>query len=522
MKNILLVNPPLPRSFWSFPEIMRMTGKKALLPPLGLMTVAALLPDDWSPRLADANVRPVADADLEWADVVMISAMLVQRDGLREVAGRAKAMGKIVAAGGPYVMSAPGEALAAGCDFAVAGEGETAIPQLVRAVEEGRPGGIIAVDAKADMALAVMPRYDLADPGDYDSMPLQTSRGCPFACEFCDVINLFGRTPRYKSGPQVVAELAAILDTGHRGAVFFTDDNFIGNPGRARELLRSVADWNRAHGEPFWFITQASVNLGSNPDLVDLMTAANFGFVFVGIESPDTDVLAAAHKYQNIRHPLLESLRAIGEGGLSVVGSFILGFDGEAAGAGKRVTAFAEAARIPLVMVNTLQAVPETELWRRLRDQGRLVDGDVGDMATGVMNFTPTRPVREILTEQIEAWDNLYDASRHMARVLANILSMRPSRSGQNGGKSPRNAPPRPRPLAVALAGAGSEMRLLGRLTWRLGVVSRHRAQFWRQIATVLRKNPTRWRRYLALLVMGDDISSFTAVIRQRAAPSLR
>lgn len=520
MKNILLVNPRLPRSFWSFPDIMRVTGKKALLPSLGLLTVAGLLPPDWNVRLADENVRPVSDEDLRFADVVMISAMLVQRDGLFAIAKRARALGKIVAAGGPYVTSAPDEVLAAGCDFVVTGEGEGTIPLLVRAMEEGRPGGVIAVEEKTDMEHVPLPRFDLVDPRDYDAMPVQTSRGCPFACEFCDVINLFGRTPRYKSSRQVVAELAAILDTGHRGAVFFTDDNFIGNPKRARELLQAVAAWNRAHGEPFWFITQASVNLGGSPELIDLMTAANFGYVFVGIESPDTEVLAATHKYQNIRHPLLESVRAIGAGGLTVVGSFILGFDNEAAGAGRRVTAFAEAAHIPLVMVNTLQAVPQTELWRRLRDEGRLVDGDVGDLATGPMNFTPTRPMRDILTEQIAAWDRLYDVSRHMERVMGNILSMRPVRSDPATGKTPPSR--EKRPPATVLADTCSELRLLARLVWRLGIVSRHRGQFWRQLATVIRKNPSRWRRYLTLLVMGDDILSFTAVIRERAAPSLR
>jgi len=520
MTNVLLVNPRLPRSFWSFPDIMRVTGKKALMPSLGLLTVAGLLPDDWTARMADENVHPVSDEDLAWADVVMVSAMLVQRDGLFACARRAKALGKIVAAGGPYVTSAPQEVLDAGCDFVIVGEGERTIPLLVQAIAEGRTGGIITVDDRTDMAGVPLPRYDLINPRDYDAMPLQTSRGCPFACEFCDVINLFGRTPRYKSCAQVTAELSAILDTGHLGSVFFTDDNFIGNPGRARELLRAIADWNRAHGEPFWFITQASVNLGGSPELIDLMTAANFGYVFVGIESPDTDVLAATHKYQNIKHPLLESIRAIGAGGLTVVGSFILGFDNEAAGAGKRVTAFAEAAHIPLVMVNTLQAVPETELWKRLRDEGRLVDGDIGDMATGTMNFTPTRPLREIVTEQLETWDHLYDMSHHMERVMANILSMRPVRSNPATGKPPRSR--EKRPSATALADTASELRLLARLVWRMGVVSRHRVQFWRQLVTVAQKNPSRWRRYLTLLVMGDDILSFTAVIRDRAAPSLR
>lgn len=519
-RNILLVNPALPRSFWSFQEIMRVTGKKALLPSLGLLTVAALLPVSWTARLCDCNVRPVSEEDLEWADVVMISAMLVQRDGLFECAQRAKRLGKIVVAGGPYVTSASREVQDAGCDFVVVGEGEYTIPLLVRAIERGDSGGIIAVQEKTSMDHVPLPRFDLVDPGVYDAMPVQTSRGCPFACEFCDVINLFGRVPRYKSVSRVLAELSAIFDTGYRGAVFITDDNFIGNPRRAEELLRAIIPWNRERGEPFWYITQASVNLGSSPELIDLMTGANFGYVFVGIESPDVDVLAGTHKYQNIRHPLLESIRAIGSGGLTVIGSFILGFDNEEKGAGGRIVAFAEAAGIPLVMVNTLQAVPQTELWRRLRDEGRLVDADVGDMATGVMNFVPTRPVKDILTEQIAAWDSLYDVSRHMDRVLRGILAMRPTRSASGAGE--KAASLKRKSSHCVRSNPAAELRLLARLVWRFGIASRHRGQFWRQFFLVARRNPSRWRRYLTLLVMGDDILSFTAVIRERAAPSLR
>jgi len=416
----------------------------------------------------DENVRALTEEDWAFAEVVLVSAMLVQREGLLACLAEAKRRGKVVVAGGPYVTSAPEEALAAGCDCIVAGEGELVMAELVAAIEAGRHGLIIRSDQVVDMSEAPLPRLDLIRHADYDAMPVQTCRGCPFACEFCDVINLFGRVPRFKTPKRVLAELEAIYALGYRGSVFFTDDNFIGNPGQAADLLRALADWNRSRGEPFWFITQASINLGQRPDLVDLMTAANFGFVFIGIESPDTDVLAHAHKTQNTRHPLLDSIRAISDNGLSVIGSFILGFDSEQAGAGGRIEAFVEAAAIPVVMINTLQAVPGTQLWERLRGEGRLLAGAVGDLATGAMNFVADRPARDIVVEQLAAWDRLYAPEQYLRRTLRCMLAMRPTRSG-NGQAEPATAATGS--SNGALADALVQLRLCARLVWRHGLL---------------------------------------------------
>lgn len=519
MKHVLLLYPVLPRSFWSFQEVLRATGRKSLIPPLGLLTIASLLPDDWTPRLVDLNVRPLTEDDWNFADIVMISAMLVQRDGVFACAAEAKKRGKLVVAGGPYPTSACQEVLDAGCDFVIAGEGEQAIPLLLDAIAQGQPGGVIRAEGTTDIATAPLPRLDLIRHADYDAMPVQTSRGCPFACEFCDVINLFGRVPRYKPAEQVLAELEAIFQTGYRGSIFVTDDNFIGNPEQAERLLRLLAPWNRAHGEPFWFTTQASINLGQRTDLIDLMTAANFGYVFIGIESPDTNVLAGAQKMQNTRHPLLDSIRTINHNGLSVIGSFILGFDRETKDAGSRIEAFVEAAAIPLVMVNALQAVPGTKLWDRLQEEGRIVAGDVGDMATGVMNFKPDRPLEDILTEQLAAWDHLYAPDKFLNRTLNCILGMRPTRSAQ-GVTSPEVAPKQASSNGN-LADTLLQLRLLGKTIWRFGIVSSGRMAFWKALWTVWRRNPSRIRRFLTLIVMGYDILCFIDVIHQRARPAL-
>ncbi len=500
--------------------MLRLSGKKALVPPLGLLTLAALLPESFVVRLVDCNVRPLEDVDLQWADLVMVSAMLVQRDGLLDIVDRAKKLGKTVVAGGPFATSAPEEAFAAGCDFVVGGEGEYAMGQLFKALEEGRTGELITADGRTDMADVPVPRFDLIDPGDYDTMPVQTSRGCPFACEFCDVINLFGRTPRYKPVDQVLAELQAIYETGHCGTVFFTDDNFIGNPARAEELLHALIPWHKERAEPFTFFTQASVNLGDKPELIDLMTEANFSFIFVGIESPESEVLIGTDKLQNTRTPLLESIGTIHKNGLTVIGSFILGFDNETDAAGSRIEAFIEAANISPVMINTLQAVPKTRLWERLKAEGRLLEGDVGDMATGFMNFQPERPAQDIITEQITAWENLYEPSRLMARSLRYILEMRPTREAIAQEKSARTV--QRSNTSLSTKNDFNQLRIVFHLVWVFGLKSRHRVQFWRQLWTVVRKNPSRWRRYLTLLAMGYDTRLFIEVVRQRAIPVLR
>jgi radical SAM superfamily enzyme YgiQ (UPF0313 family) len=299
MIAVLLAYPTIPRSFWSFPSLLKVAGKKALQPPLGLLTIAALLPSSWRLTLVDCNVRPLQESDWDGVDVVMISAMLVQREATLELIAEAKRRGKRVVVGGPYPTCVPEELLAAGCDYVVSGEGENAMAELVTAIETKAPTRVISAQTRPDMSASPTPRYDLADPNAYDCWPVQTARGCPFACEFCDIISLFGRIPRYKPPHKTLEELEAIYQVGHRGMVFISDDNFIGNIQHAKALLEKLIPWNKERGEPFWFITQASVNLGQNLELIDLMTEANIGYVFIGIESPDTDVLAMTGKQQN-------------------------------------------------------------------------------------------------------------------------------------------------------------------------------------------------------------------------------
>jgi radical SAM superfamily enzyme YgiQ (UPF0313 family) len=302
--RVLLINPKFPNSFWSLQQSCDILGRKALMAPLGLLTLAALLPGDWEFRLADLNARRLRPEDWDWAELVMLSAMIVQRGGLLNLVREAKQRGKTVVVGGPYPTSVPQDILEAGADFLVRGEGETTIPRWLAAWRAGETHGVIEPDGRPDMSLSPVPRFDLLNLDDYIIVGVQTSRGCPFNCEFCDIVNLYGRKPRYKSPDQVLAELETLYNLGWRREVFICDDNFIGNHTHARAILDKLIPWMKSHGEPFSFWTQVSANLGQHAAMVDLLTAANFGTVFIGVESPDEEVLVGTRKYQNVKNPV--------------------------------------------------------------------------------------------------------------------------------------------------------------------------------------------------------------------------
>jgi radical SAM superfamily enzyme YgiQ (UPF0313 family) len=413
----LLICPEFPLSFWSFRKAVRFRGSKTTNPPLGLLTVAALLPSDWDLRLADLNTRMLTEEDWLWADLVLITAMYIQREGLMALVREAKHRGKIVMVGGPHPTSLPEAALEAGVDYVVRGEGENTIPLLLEALRGGKTG-VIENHERPDLTTSPIPRFDLLRLDDYDTMTIQTSRGCPFDCEFCDVVNLFGRKPRYKTPKQVIAELESLYRLGARKSVFLCDDNFIGSKKHARALLQELAPWLRGRGDPFCFMTQVSLNLGQDLEMINLFTEANLGKVFIGIESPDDNVLETSRKYHNIQNPMVESINNLKKNGIAVMGSFIIGLDGETKGVGKRICAFIDKTDIPVAMLGVLQAAPHTSLWHRLETEGRL-RGDVGhDGGTfSALNFEPDRPEADIMQEYIDAWDYLYEPSRYLARA---------------------------------------------------------------------------------------------------------
>jgi radical SAM superfamily enzyme YgiQ (UPF0313 family) len=521
----LLINPVFPSFFWTMPQLRRIQGCKSSTAPLGLITVAAMLPADWQLRLVDLNTTALTSADWEWAEVVLFSAMAVQKASVLELIKEAKARGKTVVAGGPYPSVMPEEVMAAGCDFLVRGEAEMLMPQLLEDLKEGKTGTIYKAEEKPDLAFSPLPRFDLLKPEEYLSISIQTSRGCPFDCEFCDVVSLFGRKVRTKKLEQVLAELEALYRLGGVKHIFFADDNFIGNKAYARQLLHLLIPFMKERGEPFSFITETSVNLGQNPDIIDLMTEANFDTIFIGVESPDEEVLQRAHKRQNVASPLAESLKTINDNGLSIIGSFILGMDGETAGAGDRIADFCEAVNLPVVMLNMLFPLLRTRLWHRLRQEGRLREALMEDWAkrkTPEMEyytqlfFEPSRPEAEVVEEYFRMVDRLLEPSAYLARAYRAILAMRPTRSAM-AAKAGKTLPPAGPFLQKSQTDIQNDILRFLRLAWSQGVKSSCRGQFWRQLYGVWQHNPSRLIRYLRTCAFGEDFFPFReALIRHR------
>jgi len=359
----LFVYPEFPKTFWSYEKILELVNRKVLLPPLGMVTVAALLPQEWEMRLVDRNVREVTDEDWDWAELVIISGMIVQKDDMAVQISKAKQRGLPVAVGGPFASSTPDAPELDLADFKILDEGEITLPMFLDALERGETGGRFTAEGdKPDVTATPIPRFDLLQLEAYDSMSVQFSRGCPFNCEFCDIIVLYGRKPRTKTPEQLVAELQYLHDLGWRRSIFLVDDNFIGNKRNAKLLLPQIRTWQEERGYPFSFSTEASVDLADDEEMMRMMHDARFESVFLGIETPDEASLETARKVQNTRNPLDAAVDRITANGIRVMAGFIIGFDGEKNGAGHRIVDFVTRTGIPAAMMGMLQALPKTAL----------------------------------------------------------------------------------------------------------------------------------------------------------------
>lgn len=475
----LLVQPAFsPHSFWNYRETCRFVGARYPAPPLGLMTVAALLPQHWEFRLVDENVEVLADAHLEWADIVLVTGMLPQQPGILSTIRRAHAIGKPVAVGGPDATSQP--EVYAQADYLVLGEGEVTIPPFLEDLGRSATAGRYDATAHADMDDAVVPRFDLIRFRDYLMVGVQFSRGCPHRCEFCDVIELFGRRPRAKTPDQVLRELQALYDLGHRGHVDLVDDNLIGNKRRLAEMLEALGDWSRHHRHPFYFSTEASIDLAREPELLDLMRENDFRYVFVGIETPDQDALAEAHKTQNARVDVADAVATLSAHGMIVNGGFILGFDRESPRVADDMVALIEGAGICLAMVGRLSALPNTRLERRLRREGRLFarsrptqDALGVDQTTAGLEFATARPRTEILRDQARVLARIYSPGSYFSRVLRTVARLAPAH--------------RHRPDLRAILRLASAFL---RVSARMSCDGRTRAPYWRALAGALWRNP--------------------------------
>ena len=464
--RVLLVNPRYPQTFWSFDKVLWMLNKKCVQPPLGLLTVAALLPLDWDLRLADATGRDISEEDWRHCEVVFVTGMVNQYSGIIETICQAKDRGKTVVVGGPMVFHAPEDAIKVGADIVVRGEIETAMPRLLETLERKESGIIIEAKGRPDLSGSPPPRYDLLDLNDYVDMAIQFSRGCPFHCEFCDITLMLGREVRTKSPDQILRELQILYDLGWRRAVFFVDDNFIGNPFKAKGLLRNLVPWMEERGHPFDFSTQSSVNLAADPELLDLMVRSGFWKVFLGIETPDRETLKAAKKFQNASIDLDKVCEKINRAGLQIIAGGMLGFDNERQGADQRLIDFASRNQIPEMFVTVLQAAPGTDLWKRLESESRLMFDGFNDnlgSQTGLINFRPTRPRSEIAEEFIHLYNVLYEPEFYLNRTFEYLSRM-------------ESLPPK---KAFSLPYI-SEMRALFITLFRQGVLYPSRLTFWK------------------------------------------
>ncbi|MGF1493252.1 MAG: B12-binding domain-containing radical SAM protein [Microcoleaceae cyanobacterium] len=504
--RVLLLYPRFPKTFWSFEKILELVDRKVLLPPLGLITVAAILPQEWEFKLVDHNVREITTEEWEWADLVILSAMIVQKRDLISLIQEAKQRGKRVAVGGPYPTSVPEDSLEAGADYLILDEGEITLPLFVAAIQRGEMQGTFraASGEKPDVTTTPVPRFDLLEFRAYDSMSIQFSRGCPFQCEFCDIIVLYGRKPRTKSPEQLLAELEHLYELGWRRAVFMVDDNFIGNKRNVKLLLRALKGWMADHQYPFQFNTEASVDLAQDPELMQLMVDCNFNAVFLGIETPDADSLELTKKFQNTRSSLNDAVDAINRTGLRIMAGFIVGFDGERKGAGDRIIQFVEQTAIPTALIGILQALPNTALWDRLKQEGRLLSSSVDGNQMSLMNFVPSRPVEDIAEEYIRAFCTLYEPKQFLGRVYRHFLKMAP----------PTCKPPAQMPDPI-------ELRALATIIWRQGFKRNTRWQFWRQLFGILKHNPGVWEHYLTVCAHAEHFIGFRQLVQEQIEAQL-
>ncbi len=457
--NILFVYPNYPDTFWSFKKALKYVSKKAAFPPLGLLTVAAMLPENWGKRLVDLNIRALKDRDLAWADLVFISGMLVQKAGAREIIQRCREAGKTIVAGGPAFTAEP-ESFP-GVDHFVLDEAEVTLPLFLEDLKNGTPQKMYTSKERPCIEQTPVPMWSLIDMKKYATMPIQYSRGCPFDCEFCDIVILNGRKPRAKTHDQVLAELQALYDQGWKSGVFIVDDNFIGNAKKVKQMLPHLIQWQREHGYPFTLLTEASVNLAEDAELMNLMSAANFNKVFLGLETPCLESLKECGKNQNLKQDLAECVHTIQQHGMQVMGGFIVGFDSDTEAIFETQIKFIQRIGVATAMVGLLGAAPHTRLWHRLKAEGRLLQETSGDNTDGSLNFIPKMGKETLIEGYQKVLDTIYSPREYYARINTFVQNYRPTAKSN---------------LSL------TDVKAVIRSIWRIGVFSRSNILYWKMI----------------------------------------
>lgn len=480
--NTLLIYPEFPHTFWSYTHALRYIGKRAVLPPLGLLTVAALLPKDWQVRLVDLNVGPLRPRDLAWADQVFISAMAVQQASAQKVIAECHAAGKRVVAGGPLFTSQRDSFPEV--DHLVLNEAELTLPLFLADLEAGHPQRIYTTAQWAQMGASPLPRFELADLRRYAMMPIQYSRGCPFDCDFCDVTAQLGHLPRFKSAPQMVAELDRLHELGWKSSIFWVDDNLIGNKRHFQtEVLPAVRQWQTRH-RPTPFNAQVSINLADDPALIDQMAHAGFNTVFIGIETPDHSALAGCKKKQNLNRDLLADVHRIQAAGIQVQGGFIVGFDQDSPSIFNRQVEFIQSSGIVTAMVGVLQAMRGTRLYERLQREQRLTSESSGNNVASFSNFEPLMGTAELREGYGYVLRTIYSPRSYYQRVRVFLRQYRRPRIQE--------------PLAW------QDVLAFLRSTVLLGIVGRERFEYWRLLLWTILHRPRLLPMAVYLSVLGN------------------
>lgn len=487
--NILLVSPRTPDTFWSFHHVLPFVGKKAAFPPLGLLTIAAMLPDAWRIRLVDLNVTRLTDADVDWADAVFVSAMIVHEHSARQIIARSTARSTPVVAGGPLFTTGAERFPEATC--CVIGEAEEIMPELSQDLAAGTLKNRYQAAERPDVTKTPLPRWDLINVRDYATMSLQFSRGCPFDCEFCDITAVYGRKPRTKTPEQMICELEALLATGWNGSIFIVDDNFIGNKVKSKALLRAIIDWRHQRGARINFLTEASLNLVDDPELLDLMVQAGFRKIFIGIESPQEASLKECRKVQNTKRNLVEAVQTIHHAGIQVMGGFIVGFDNDTPRIFEQQRRFIQESGVVTAMVGMLTALPGTRLFTRLTAEGRMVGNSTGNNLDATLNFIPTLD-RTTLTEGYRRLvKDIYSPREYYQRILTFLREYRPA------GTSAR--------LVF------SDARAFLSSLWIMGIATPGRREYWKFLMKALVRHRRTFAEAVELAIMGHH---FRAVAR--------
>lgn len=455
--NILLIYPQYPDTFWSFKHSLKFIAKKAAFPPLGLLTVAAMLPVDWRKKLVDLNVEPLSDEQLAWADMVFLSAMIVQKEGAQQIIQRCRAQGKKIVAGGP-VFTTQHEQFE-GVDHFILNEAEITLPPFLEDLAAGRPQPMYTSRDRPDITKTPVPLWSLINLKNYATMAIQYSRGCPFNCEFCDIIIMNGRIPRVKSPAQMKREFQALYDAGWRKSVFIVDDNFIGNKKEVKQLLPPLIEWQRNHQFPFTLLTEVSVNLAGDEELMQLMSAANFFKVFMGLETPNQDSLVECGKNQNTALSLADVVDTIHRHGMQVMGGFIVGFDHDPENIFDMQVRFIQQIGVVTAMVGILTALPQTRLWHRLKAEGRLLSDASGENTDGGLNFEPIMEKEKLIEGYQNLLTSLYSQKNYYKRINTFLHNYTPTARTRLSGE---------------------DLLAFTKAAWRLGIVSTARFRYWK------------------------------------------